>query len=50
MVTTALSAADPSGDVRTALKHAGANRNELEAALRQLKGKDTEHLISHASQ
>ena len=38
------------GEVRDALKHAGGNRSELEAALRTVKGKDTEYLIAHASQ
>jgi hypothetical protein len=37
-------------DVCGALIHAGGNRSELESALRKVKGKDTEHLIAHASQ
>ncbi len=36
--------------MREALNRAGGNRGELETALRKLKGKDTEYLISHASQ
>ena len=43
-------AAKMSDDVSAALKHAGANRSELETALLEVKGKDTEYLISHASQ
>jgi hypothetical protein len=43
-------AAEPSGEVSTALKHAGENCGELETALRKVKGKDTEYLICHASQ
>ncbi|MCX6864887.1 MAG: transglutaminase-like domain-containing protein [Verrucomicrobia bacterium] len=37
-------------EVLDALKHAGGNRSELETALRTVKGKDTEYLITHASQ
>jgi hypothetical protein len=36
--------------LRAALNHAGGNRGELETALREVKGKDTEYLIAHASQ
>ncbi len=43
-------AAEPTGDLHTALKHAGRNRNELETALRKVPGKDSEHLVNHASQ
>jgi hypothetical protein len=37
-------------EVRGVLNHAGGNRDELETALRTVKGKDTEHLIANASQ
>lgn len=37
-------------NLELALQHAGGNRSELETALRKVKGKDTEYLISHASQ
>lgn len=51
MHTLVLSAAEgPSGEVRAALKHVGGNHTELETALRAVMGKDTEYLISHASQ
>ena len=51
ILTIELSAAvEPFGDVRVALRHAGGNRSELEAARREVKGKDTEYLITHASQ
>ena len=33
-----------------ALKQSGGNLTELESALCEVKGKDTEYLISHASQ
>jgi len=36
--------------LQAALERSGGNRNELESALRKVKGKDTEYLISHASQ
>jgi hypothetical protein len=38
------------GTFQVALEHSGENRAELETSLRKLKGKDTEYLISHASQ
>lgn len=38
------------GNLRAVLKHAGGNRIELETALREVTGKDTEYLIAHASQ
>ena len=37
-------------EVRGVLKHAGGNRDELESALRKVKGRDTGYLIAHASQ
>ena len=43
-------AAKMSDDVSAALKHAGANRSELETAMSKVKGKDTEYLLTHASQ
>jgi hypothetical protein len=43
-------AVEPAGDVHVALKHVGYNRSELETALREVKGEDTEYLMSHASQ
>lgn len=43
-------AAEPSGDLHEVLSHAGGNRIELETALREAKGRDTEYLITHASQ
>lgn len=43
-------AKEPSGDLRAALERAGGNRAELEAALLEVKGKNTEYLIAHASQ
>ena len=43
-------AVEPAGDLRVALKYVGINRSELETALREAKGEDTEYLISHASQ
>ncbi len=43
-------AAELSGDLHEVLKHAGGNRIELQTALREAKGGDTEYLITHASQ
>lgn len=45
-----LEAAEASDNVHKALDHAGDNRGELEIALREVKGKDTEYLVAHASQ
>jgi hypothetical protein len=36
--------------LQAALERSGGNHSELKAALRTVKGKDTEYLISHASQ
>jgi len=33
--------------LQSALEHSGENRSELETALRKVKGRDTEYLISH---
>jgi hypothetical protein len=41
---------EPPDRLRMALKQSGGNRKELEAALRKVKGKDTEVLIANASQ
>ena len=41
---------EQSTELRLALKHSGGNRSELEKALRTIPGRDTEYLISHASQ
>ena len=38
------------GELRDALKHAGGNRSELKIAMSKVKGKDTEFLITGASQ
>ena len=43
-------AEEQSGGLHEALNHAGGNRIEMETVLRKVKGKDTEYLISHASQ
>jgi hypothetical protein len=46
-----LDAAPPSdGNLQVALERAGGNRSALETALHEVKGKDTEYLLSHASQ
>ena len=51
MFTSMLSAgAELSIDVESALERAGGNRDELESALRAVKGKDTDYLLLHAPQ
>ena len=41
---------EQSSELRMALKHSGGNRAELEVALRTIPGRDTEYLLTHASQ
>ena len=41
---------EQSTELRLALKHSKGNRAELEKALHTIPGRDTEYLLTHASQ